>query len=177
MICCFTGHRPHLFPWGNDLKDARAIALLDRMESAVIDAINSGTTEFICGGALGVDTWAAKIILQKKKQYPQVTLTLAVPYQEHNSDVQDIDYLETKEKADKIIVISQKKGKKAFLERDRWMVDHSDRVIAVYEERSGIKGGTFFTYQYAKETDKQVVQIKWMDLNEIETNVNQKIVF
>jgi uncharacterized phage-like protein YoqJ len=42
-----------------------------------------------------------------------------------------------------------------FFARNRWMVERSDAVIAVYDGRR--KGGSFYTIQYAKSMGKGVV--------------------
>jgi len=162
--CCFTGHRPHLFPWGEDMTDPRAVALIAALDEAIEEAIADGITEFICGGALGVDTWAATRVLRAKGRHPHIRLILARPWEGHNSTVTNPDYLWVKQSADQRLVISQKEGKEAFLERDRWMVEHSSRIIAVYDEASGLKGGTFYTLTYAKEQGLWVKQIKWTQL-------------
>ena len=162
--CCFTGHRPHLFPWGDNMNDAGAQALKKRLEQAIEEAIRDGYTEFICGGALGVDTWAAALVLKAKDRYPHIRLTLALPWADHNRQVVDAEYLWVKQLADEKIVVSRQQGRAAFLKRDRWMVDHSSRIIAVYDERSKLKGGTYRTLQYARNQNIQIVQINWMDL-------------
>jgi uncharacterized phage-like protein YoqJ len=41
----------------------------------------------------------------------------------------------------------------AFQERNRWMVDQSARVIAVYH---GVRGGTFNTIEYAERQSVEV---------------------
>lgn len=162
--CCFTGHRPHLFPWGEDMTDPRAKSLIKLLSEAIEETVQNGYTEFICGGALGVDTWAAGLVLQAKERHPHIRLTLALPWKDHNSHVADPDFLRVKQLADETIVVSDKQGKEAFLERDQWMVDHSNRIIAVYDDRSGLKGGTYYTLQYARSRNIEIKQIEWMSL-------------
>jgi len=161
--CCFTGHRPHLFPWGEDTNNPKAKALLATLDTAIEEAVSDGFTEFICGGALGVDTWAATRVLKAKEKYPQIRLTIAHPWKEHNKNVTDPDYLWVNDLADSHLVVSKEEGKIAFTARDRWMVDHSRRIIAVYDDRSGLKGGTWYTLQYAMRQDIEIKQILWMD--------------
>ena len=64
MTCCFTGHRH--FPWGDDTESPHRKDLLAGLENAVDLALVEGVTHFICGNAVGVDTWAAEMVLQKK---------------------------------------------------------------------------------------------------------------
>ena len=44
-----------------------------------------------------------------------------------------------------------------MFQRNRWMVDHASFVIAVYNG-SG-KGGTAYTVDYARKTNRAVIQI------------------
>lgn len=67
-ITCFTGHRPEAFPWGADKDDPRCKILFNRLEDAIDDLIAKGCTHFIAGNALGIDTWASQIVLEKKRQ-------------------------------------------------------------------------------------------------------------
>ena len=67
MYCCFTGHRPEHIPWLWN-EDSDHTIKLKRVLSETIDiAINDGYTDFYCGMARGVDTFAAEIIIEKSK--------------------------------------------------------------------------------------------------------------
>ena len=67
-ITCFTGHRPEAFPWGADKDNPRCKILFNRLEDAIDDLIAKDCTHFIAGNALGIDTWASQIVLEKKRQ-------------------------------------------------------------------------------------------------------------
>ena len=47
--------------------------------------------------------------------------------------------------------------------RDRYMIDNSSRIIAVYDERSNLKSGTYRALCYAKEKNIEIRQIRWMN--------------
>lgn len=66
-ITCFTGHRPEAFTWGTDKADPKCKILFNRLEDAIDDLIAKGCTYFIAGNALGIDTWASQIVLEKKE--------------------------------------------------------------------------------------------------------------
>ena len=65
MTCCFTGHR--YFSWGNNTGHPQHKTLLAKLEKAIDLAFAKGATHFICGNAIGVDTWAAELVLKKEK--------------------------------------------------------------------------------------------------------------
>ena len=78
--CAFTGHRPKGL--GYPESDGRCTALKEKLRSLIIRMIEEeGVTHFISGMAQGVDMYAAEIVLELKKQYPQITLECAIPYE------------------------------------------------------------------------------------------------
>ena len=78
--CAFTGHRPKGL--GYPESDRRCAALKEKLRSLIIRMMEEeGVTHFISGMAQGVDMYAAEIVLELKKQYPQITLECAIPYE------------------------------------------------------------------------------------------------
>ena len=53
-------------------------------------------------------------------------------------------------------------GVDTWATRDRYMVGHSSRLIAVYDERSQIHSGTWRALCYAREKQLDIRQIRWM---------------
>lgn len=159
--CCFTGHRPAYFPWNGDPTDKRHAELLKRIDEAINTAIEMGAKKFICGNAQGVDTWAAQIVLAKKSQNPQIILEIAKPFENHNDF--DRQCAEVCQKADIVNVVSNEKSIKAsFFVRNKYMVDNSDIIIAVYDGSKG--GGTKWTFDYAVEKGLETIQVLWRDI-------------
>lgn len=168
-ICCFTGHRPKLFPWGTDEQDTRCLGLKKRLKESIYEAIDDGFDCFITGGALGVDTWAAEIVLRAKRENAeQLFFELALPYESYNKNlgIEAGGRLERiQDAADKVTVVSGRKNiRRAFYERDHYMVDKSQRLIAVYDDASDMRGGTYLTLQYAIQKGIEIRQIQWMHL-------------
>lgn len=65
--CAFTGHRPQSLPFGFDESDKRCTSLKSVMRDQIVALIeNEGVTHFITGMALGVDMYAAEIVLDLK---------------------------------------------------------------------------------------------------------------
>lgn len=78
--CAFTGHRPQSLPFGFDESDKRCTSLKSVMRDQIVALIeNEGVTHFITGMALGVDMYAAEIVLDLKSKYPHITLESAIP--------------------------------------------------------------------------------------------------
>lgn len=110
-----------------------------------------------------MDTWAAQIVLLLKREYAQLTLIAVLPFSEYNIAVSDEMYQHTLAMSDKIIITGNQRGKAALTTRDRYMIDHSNRLIAVYDERSRIFSGTYRALRYAKEQRLEIRQICWMN--------------
>jgi len=51
----------------------------------------------------------------------------------------------------------------ALAARDRYMIDRSSRLIAVYDEHSRIHSGTWRALCYARKKQLGIRQIRWME--------------
>lgn len=90
-----------------------------------------GSSHFICGNAVGVDTWAAQLVLKKKELNPGIVLEVALPFEGHNDHIPLCRAIQ--KKADIVHVVSRRPDKKAaFSVRNKYMVDSSDMLIGVY---------------------------------------------
>ena len=107
--CAFSGHRPFYFPWKENESDPACIHLKAALEAEINKAVADGFFYFIVGGADGVDTWAAEIVLEKKKTNPEINLELAKPFADYNKHLQN-DYgrrlRAIEEAADRVTAVS-----------------------------------------------------------------------
>lgn len=150
--CCFTGHRPE--------KLTRSEAEIKKdLEAAILKAINDGFVTFITGMARGVDIWAGEIVLQLRKQNPNLHLIAASPYKGFESrwsaDWQR-RYKNILDQADLVRFVCKGYSKACFQIRNEWMVNRSARVIAVY---NGEPGGTRNTIEYAERNKVECFKI------------------
>lgn len=140
---CFTGHRPEKL-------NRSEKSVLDGLETAIRQAIADGSNVFISGMARGVDIWAAEIVLQIRSEGEDIKLICASPYRgfEKNWSIDwQRRYNNVIEAADLVRFICPNYSKSCFQIRNEWMVDHSSRVIAVF---NGQLGGTKNTIDYDK---------------------------
>lgn len=148
--CCFTGHRPEKI----NVPEKEVIAALEREIRAAIEA---GFTTFISGMARGSDIWAAEIVLQLKKEGYPLHLIAASPFECFEKSWEfgwRHRYHSIMKKADLVKYVCEHYSKACFQIRNEWMVDHSARVIAVY---NGESGGTRNTINYAKRKGVEVI--------------------
>ena len=158
---CFTGRRPQKLPWGYNETDERCIKLKQTLTEKIEKAINDGASHFISGMALGVDMWAAEIVIEKKKRGYDITLEAALPHREQSakwSGQHKTRYNNILKECDKITVISEKYTFSCMMQRNCYMVDKSDRVIAVLDDLSGGTGKTVL-YARSKKLDIDIIKI------------------
>ena len=114
---------------------------------------------FGAGGARGVDTVAAQTVIELKQQYPQIRLILVLPCtdQTRGWNTDDIkEYQNTKEKADKIKVLSANYVSGCMHVRNRHLVDCPS--VCVCYKRKEI-GGTAYTVNYARSKGLEIIEL------------------
>lgn len=161
LTVCFTGHRPQNLPWkfNEDSKQYKSVwaETLDKIESA----IQKGYNTFICGMALGFDLMCAEIVLYLKDEYPEIKLYGVIPCKDQNKfwkNDEKVRYNEILTQLDGVKCIYDTYiGKKCMLERNRYMIDNSSLVIALFD---GKQGGTKQTIDYAKSQGLKIQIIK-----------------
>jgi len=148
--CCFSGHRPEKLKEPEDNIKAW-------LEQQIDQAIDDGFTTFISGCAMGVDIWAGRIVVRKKAFVPGLHLIAATPWpgfaRRWSQEWQD-QYNALLYEADLVMNVCDHYHQGVFQQRNRWMVDHSARLIAYY---NGMDGGTKNTIAYAKWKNIDVV--------------------
>lgn len=135
-------------------------AYLNELEQSIKLAITEyKITNFISGMALGVDLDFAEIVLKLREKYP-ITLECAVPCPKQTLKWEEKDRQRHEKilyRADEMKVISPCYTDDCMLKRNRYMVDKSELVIAVF---NGIeRGGTWYTINYAKGKILQIIDL------------------
>lgn len=150
----FTGHRPSKLN-GYNPKDNKE--LLWKLRGLIVDHIeNKGVKIFITGMALGIDTWAALIVLKLKETYPDIQLIAAIPCANHpnkwNTESRN-EWQSIVDRCDKVIYVSKEEYTPyCMMDRNKFMVNSSEYIIAVWD---GSKGGTGNCVTYAQKKIKQ----------------------
>ena len=150
--CCFTGHRPDKMELGE--KEIKPL-----LEKAIDNAIINGYVTFITGMAMGTDIWAAEIVLQKKKTNKDLHLICALPhpgFESRRSTIEKLRFNKIIKKADISKEINPHYFTGCYQVRNKWMVDRSNLVIAVF---NGKKSGTKNTVDYARRKGVNVVNV------------------
>ena len=158
-ICAFTGHRPRKFPWKYDETDSRCVKLKEALSAQITTLIDrDGVTDVLVGGAEGADTWAALDVLSLCEKNPVLRLHCILPCRGQsdrwNASARE-RYREILDRADSVVYLNRKYHRGCMLERNRFMVDHADMLLAVYNGEW--RGGTAATVRYAQKLGKYVI--------------------
>ena len=146
---CFTGHRPEKLH-----SDEAAVCTV--LSNAIDAAISDGFRTFITGMARGVDIWAAEIVLARRAQNQDIRLICALPHPDFEnrwSAAWQARFHAILQQADLVKTICPEFSMASYQIRNEWMVDHSARVIAIY---NGASGGTAKTIAYAEKNGVEV---------------------
>src|SRR5574343_274271 len=151
ITVAFTGHRPDKcggFKVPNPLQQ-----YISKELRRVLLEINP--TQAISGMALGVDQYAAEVCIELK-----IPFIAAVPCEGQEKiwpEPSRIKYNQILAKAEKVELVSPG-GYAAWKMqiRNKWMVDHCDVLIGVFD---GTSGGTANCISYAKSIGKKIIII------------------
>lgn len=158
--CCFTGHRPKSLPFGDDESAAECVKLKELLRKNIEQQIvKNGVMHFISGMAMGVDIYGAEIVLKLKEKYPQITLECAIPFEAQANRWDEKwkkRYFDIIRLSDNTTTLQTTHSRGCMMNRNRYMVDNSDVVIAVW---NGEKSGTGNTVRYAKKCGKKIILI------------------
>lgn len=155
--CCFTGHRPDKLPWGMDERDPRCTALKQSLLREVEGLYRRGFRHFISGMAMGCDLYFAEAALELREKYPELTVEGAVPcptQADRWPGALRRRWREVLDRCDLETVVQQDYDRFCMLRRDRYMVDRSAAILAVF---NGSPGGTQYTLNYAMDKRLEIL--------------------
>ncbi len=160
MDICITGHRPNKL-YGYDLGNYRWQLLKNKIENQLVQ---HKCKRFRCGMALGVDTIAAMACIDLKESGFDIELIACIPFLGQESvwpAESRYQYYSLLDKCDdKVIVCKGGYASYKMQERNRYMVDNSDLVLAVW---NGSNGGTANCIRYAEEKNKEIINLLQVD--------------
>ena len=158
---CFTGHRSQKLPWRFNEEDERCSIMKTTLRAEIEKAIQKGYKTFLCGMALGFDMICAETVLDLKRKYTYIKIIGALPCR-----TQDIKWIpKDRERYKNLLqqlddircIYDTYIGPECMLERNRYMVDNSSLMIALF---NGLSGGTKSTIDYARKQGLEVVIIE-----------------
>lgn len=154
--CAITGQRPSKFKFKSDETQTGCKRLKKRLHDQFISLYNQGVRRFYVGGALGVDMWAAEILLRLKEHpdYQDIELVEVLPFEGHDARWDErsrnrMSFL--REHSDFVIIVSDKKDQNSYFKRSAYMVNHSDCLLAVYDNAQSVQSMTAMAVRLAHQ--------------------------
>ena len=159
--CAFTGHRASKLPWRYNENDSRCLELKKRIYD-VVEALYTayGIRKFICGMAEGCDMYFCEAVFALKKEHPDITVEAAIPFAGQADQWpthQRIRWAALVEQCDEKTVLRQEYSPSCMMNRNQYMVDHANILVACYDGKSG---GTLNTLRYAIKKNVEILQIE-----------------
>ena len=175
---CFTGHRPKdLGGYNENNPTAESVKL--NLRDLILKSIERGFTTFISGMAIGVDQWAAEIVIDLKNEGHDIELWAFLPFEGQpcawptgrdrwtnilkeaslikciNLD-KNITFEEALELADNFDSNVQKWQVVKWLNlRNEALVNAADTVLGIWNGNP--HGGTFNCLTYAQKQNKPII--------------------
>jgi len=164
LSCAITGHNPQRFKF----KYNEEAPLCRSLKTAITEQIKTlylkGVRVFYVGCAVGVDTWAAEIIIDLKQQadFSDIELFCAIPFSDHAEKFtagQKKRYEEILNRCTHKEVISRHYSPVAYKRLNYFLVDKSEYLIAVYDQDKSERSGLGQTVNYAVKNNRNIIYI------------------
>ena len=168
-----TGYKQHELGVFDDKHPGIAFikkALINRL----LPLIDDGLEWVILSGQLGVETWAAEVIIELKATHPQLKYAIITPFLEQEkkwNDTKKEKYQMICEKADFHTSVTKKPYEAPWqmIEKNKLVIRNSDGLLIVYDEEN--EGSPKFmknlALKYAELHDYEILSISADDLQMI----------
>ena len=155
--CCFTGHRV--------IPQEQSPAVEETVRHAVRLLAACGFRYFVCGGAIGFDMLAERIIAEEAEKDGNIVLVLALPCRDQTGMWLKIgdgtalirEYMRLKAKAEHVIYVNDFYFDGCMKARNTFMVDNSSFCVAYYN--GSPKSGSGQTFRMAQKAGLKIYNI------------------
>ena len=159
MKVAFTGHQPESLPFGEDEQSEGYRKIKSMLLEEIKYWAEQGYDTFYEGVARGMDiVFGEQVLLAKQQGFPHIKLVGVIPHEEQAakwSEAWRNRYFSLMANSDDEVLISRHYTRDCYHQRNRYMVDHADVLIAVYDGLAS--GGTAYTVDYARKKGKTIV--------------------
>ncbi|BGE82421.1 DUF1273 domain-containing protein [Staphylococcus petrasii] len=105
----------------------------------LLQYIDEGLEWVLIQGQIGIELWAAEVVLDLKQTYPELKLGIITPFYGHTSkwnEVNQAKYNSIVEKADFLESVhhTEYEGPFQFKQTDQFMLDHTDMTLLIYDD-------------------------------------------
>lgn len=133
--------------------------LPQELEQTILNLYNQGYTTYLSGMADGFDMLAAEAVLRLKESHSDIKLVAVIPFQGQELEFTTQDkrrYKAIFENADRVVLTADNFHKRAYLDRNDYLLAHSSAVICYY---NGERGGTMYTVNRAIKREMKLINL------------------
>lgn len=162
--CAFTGHRPDKFSFKYNEESPDCKKCKTTLKKVIIRLCYSGVTKFYTGMAIGIDIWAAEIVLSLQKEF-DLELYCIIPFkgQEDNWSYEYQErYRHILECCRDEVYINEDYDKRSYKKRNKFLVDNAEVLVAVFDKKM-MNSGTRQTVRMALKCKKEIIYINTTD--------------
>ena len=150
MIIALTGHREQRLGLPSDVAAKEWEPIRSWIRKQILD---SNATEVFSGMAGGSDLAIAYEVAKMKEEGYRIKLTCVFPCKGYGTKSKHYSYIVGK--ADRIVNIHPKWQKGCDDDRDQYMVNHCDILLAVFDGQE--TGGVYSTIRKAEKLGKPII--------------------
>lgn len=150
LSVALTGHRPQRLKYSNYLESEEWQVIIKWLKEKIVIF---HVTDAYCGMAEGCDCAYALAVIELKKEGYNINLHCVLPCDNYQCNY--YVYETIKKYADTWTSLSKEFYKGCDNVRDQYIVDHSDKLIAIWD---GIKsGGVYSTIRKAQKKNLEII--------------------
>jgi len=163
MVCAFAGSSNQTFFSQCNNKNKLYNCLINKLIMKTVDLCEQGIREYYCSTASGADMLCSEIVASLKNNYPDIKLHAIVPFhlRPDNWDTQyEKRYKDLLKQCDSSICLNEACQSEYYSNRNSYMIDNTDIIIAVYDSKNTADRTESDTLSHhAKEKGKEVIFI------------------
>jgi len=164
LSCAITGHNPQRFKFKYNEEAPLCRSIKATITEQIITMYNKGIKIFYVGCAVGVDTWAAEIVLELKQQaeYFDIELFCTIPFPDHTSKFtagQMKRYEKIISQCTERKIINKRYSPVAYKRLNYFLVDETQYLLAVYDQDKYERHGLGQMVNYAIKNNRHITYI------------------
>lgn len=139
MRLLLSGYRSYELSIFND-QDPKIKVIKYSLQQELLQLLFNGLEWVITGGQLGVEQWGAQVVLELKKEYPELKLGLMFPFADFGENWQENSQeklFSLKQQADFLGNVSQMpySNPQQLRNYQDFMLNHTDEALLVYDSQ------------------------------------------
>ena len=164
LSCTITGHNPQRFKFKYNEEAPLCLSIKAAITEQIKTLYSNGVRLFYVGCAVGVDTWAAEIVLELKQQakFSEIELFCAIPFTDHTEKFtagQKKRYERILNQCSYTETVSKHYSPVVYKRLNYFMVDKTQHLIAVYDQDKSERSGLVQMINYAIKNNLKITYI------------------